>query len=259
MLARSGEPLLRVVSYNIHKGLDRSNRRLTLAAIADGLHRLAPDLVLLQEVVGAHARLERRFGDWPRAPQVEVLATRLGAYFVYAPNAVRAGGDHGNAMLSRYPITHWENFDISVSRLERRGLLHAVVAVPGIVGGLHVACTHLNLLHGERRRQIAAVSARLGALVPRPAPLVLGGDFNDWRLWATHRLQRDAGLREAHVSHTGRHPRTFPGWRPMLALDRIYVRGFAVRDAHVLAGPAWRDLSDHLGVQADLCLRHLAG
>lgn len=47
-------------------------------------------------------------------------------------------------------------------------------------------------------------------------------------------------------------PRTFPAVFPWLRLDRIYQRGFAVRQARVLHGPPWRQLSDHAPVFAEL-------
>ena len=50
----------------------------------------------------------------------------------------------------------------------------------------------------------------------------------------------------------GRHARTYPGWHPLLALDRIYVRGLDILEARVMDGAAWRSLSDHLGLHARL-------
>jgi endonuclease/exonuclease/phosphatase family metal-dependent hydrolase len=47
-------------------------------------------------------------------------------------------------------------------------------------------------------------------------------------------------------------PRTFPSAFPMLRLDRIYQRGFAVRSARVLRGKPWSQLSDHSPILAEL-------
>jgi endonuclease/exonuclease/phosphatase family metal-dependent hydrolase len=49
-----------------------------------------------------------------------------------------------------------------------------------------------------------------------------------------------------------RSARTFPALVPWLRMDRIYLRGFAVRDARVPRGPGWARLSDHSPVIADL-------
>ena len=154
--------------------------------------------------------------------------------------------------MSRYPIVDWENIDISQHPLERRGILHVRIDVPGFTQPLHVCCTHLNLLHRHRRHQVSQLASRIREAVPRDCPLIIGGDFNDWRTWVTAELERQIGVRDAHVHARGRHARTFPAPYPFLALDRIYVRGMEVVDARVLDTPPWRALSDHLGLQATL-------
>ncbi len=253
-MTRAGNENLTVVSYNIHKGLTAGNLRVALGRMRAALHALAPDLVLVQEVVGSHDRFQRRFPDWPASAQFEFLADHMWPHFAYGRNAVYSAGDHGNAILSRYPIARHENIDISVGAYERRGILHAEIDLPGGGAPLHVCCTHLNLLHGHRKRQLATLVARVREAVPPRCPLIIGGDFNDWRTWATGELRRGIGVEEAHVQVHGRHARTFPGWRPLLPLDRLYARGMDILDAQVLDGVAWRSLSDHLGVRARLRL-----
>jgi endonuclease/exonuclease/phosphatase family metal-dependent hydrolase len=39
---------------------------------------------------------------------------------------------------------------------------------------------------------------------------------------------------------------------PLMTLDRIYVRGFQVRNAHVHHGRAWARISDHAALTATL-------
>ena len=243
---------LEVVSYNIHKGLGVGNLRVALNRMRDALREQAADLVLIQEVVGSHEGYARRFPDWPAAAQFEYLADSMWPHYAYGRNAVYSGRHHGNAILSRHPI-HWhENIDISLNPLERRGILHAVIEFPGLDAPLHVCCTHLNLLHGQRKRQLALLVDRVRSAVPDGCPLVIGGDFNDWRTWATGQLGRTIGVQEAYVARHGRHARTYPGWHPLLALDRIYVRGLNVTRATVLDGAPWRSLSDHLALHAEL-------
>jgi endonuclease/exonuclease/phosphatase family metal-dependent hydrolase len=100
---------------------------------------------------------------------------------VYGRNRVHQYGHYGNALLSRFPIVSHENEDVSDHRFERRGLLHTVVKVPGWRRNLHCVCVHLSLHEGGRRRQLEALRARLEDLVERDAPLIIAGDFNDWR------------------------------------------------------------------------------
>ena len=257
-MSEHDDDVLRVVSYNIHKGLSTGNLRVALARMRNALRTLAPDLILVQEVVGSHERFARRFPDWHTGAQFEFLADSIWPHYAYGRNAVHASGDHGNAILSRYPITAFENIDISLNRFEQRGILHAEIDVPSRSEPLHVCCTHLNLLHGHRRQQVAALARRVHDAVPARCPLVIGGDFNDWRTWATRELARTIGVTEAYLHVHGRHALTYPDWHPILPLDRIYVRGLDVMDAQVLDAPVWRTLSDHRGMHVQLSVGGLS-
>ena len=110
---------LRVATYNIHKGFSPFNRRMMVRDLRDQLHTLAADVVFLQEVHGRHDRHAARFEHWPAAPQYEFLADSVWHDFAYGRNAVYDHGDHGNAILSRYPISKWDNIDVSAYFFER--------------------------------------------------------------------------------------------------------------------------------------------
>jgi endonuclease/exonuclease/phosphatase family metal-dependent hydrolase len=242
---------LRVVTLNIHKGLSHFNRRMVIHDLREGLRALAPDLVFLQEVQGLNQRYALRFAGAPSMPQYEYLAGDEWAH-VYGRNAVYDHGHHGNAILSRFPFVSFENEDVSDHRFERRGLLHCVVAVPGWRRNLHCVCVHLSLHERGRNRQLEAISGRLEELASREAPMIVAGDFNDWRHRATSILERRLGMSEASVAQHGRAARTFPSMLPLLQLDRIYVRGFTIAASTVHRGKPWSRLSDHLAVSADL-------
>jgi endonuclease/exonuclease/phosphatase family metal-dependent hydrolase len=113
-------------------------------------------------------------------------------------------------------------------------------------------CVHLSLHEGGRSRQLEAISGRLEELASRDAPIIIAGDFNDWRHRASAILERRLGMTEAAVAHHGRAQATFPSMMPLLRLDRIYVRGFKVNTSTVHKGKPWSRLSDHLAVSADL-------
>ncbi len=165
-------PVLRVVSYNIHKGRSATGGRESLADLRLGLYGLRPDLLFLQEVQGrnqVHGSLDA---------QHESLAAALHMQAAYGCNAVRQATDHGNALLSRYPILYYENQDVSDHRLEQRGLLHGVVRVGDVP--VHCLVVHLGLLAGGRSRQVQALADRIQRLVPAHEPLLIAGDFNDW-------------------------------------------------------------------------------
>jgi len=242
---------LRVATLNIHKGLSHFNRRMVIHELRDGLRTLDPDLVFLQEVQGLNQRHTMRFAGCPPLPQHEFLAGEDWQH-AYGRNAVYDHGHHGNAILSRYPFVSFENHDVSDHRFERRGLLHCVVAIPGWRRNLHCVCVHLSLHERGRSRQLEAISGRLKELASHDLPIIVAGDFNDWRHRATAILERQLGMTEVSVAHAGRAPRTYPSMLPLFRLDRIYVRGFEVTTSRVHGGKPWSMLSDHLAVSAEL-------
>ena len=86
--------------------------------------------------------------------------------------------------------------------------------------------------------------------MPAAAPLVIAGDFNDWRHKANRLLVEELGVVEVFAAVRGRPARTFPSVLPVFRLDRIYARGLAIVDAHVhYAFPSGR-ISDHAALAA---------
>jgi endonuclease/exonuclease/phosphatase family metal-dependent hydrolase len=235
---------LRVATYNIHKGLSFFNRRLVIHEARAHLRALDADVVFLQEVQGQHQRRSRRHLDWPLQPQHEFLADSTWTDFAYGKNAVYDGGHHGNAILSRFPIVRCDNKDISAHRLDQRGLLHCEMSIAGWREPLHCVCVHLGLFARFRTRQLQALRARIERWVPLTAPLIIAGDFNDWRRQALQEFAEPLGLREAFEHLHGRPARSFPSALPLFSLDRIYVRGFDIRQSRVHPGFAWWR-SDH--------------
>lgn len=243
---------LRVASYNIHKGLSFFNRRLVLHELRARLVQVNADIVFLQEVQGHHAHHAGRFHAWPSDPQHEFLAAGLWPGMVYGKNAVYDHGHHGNAVLSRFAILHWENIDISSHVFESRGLLHCELDVPGLGQPLHAICLHLALHESGRRHQMHRLSDRIRRMVPDDAPLIIAGDFNDWRQRAWRYLAAELRLTEVFEAAHGQHARSFPAVLPLFSLDRIYVRGFDIQAAQVMQGLHWRSLSDHALLTAQL-------
>ncbi|HEY3431653.1 MAG TPA: endonuclease/exonuclease/phosphatase family protein [Rhodocyclaceae bacterium] len=233
----------RLTTWNIHKGFSPLNRRLTVHALRDSLRTLAPDLIFLQEVQGLHLDHGKRHGDWPVLPQHEFLAEDHWQA-TYGHNVSYDQGHHGNAILSRYPVLHSHNQDVTHLSFERRGMLHTTVEVPGLPLPLHCVCAHLSLFAGSRRFQLDALVEQLDTLVPKEAPLVIAGDFNDWRNHADTLLARRMGLTEAFSSE-GKPARSFPALLPMMRLDRIYLRGLKVLEREVHRNAPWSRISDH--------------
>ena len=244
---------LSVATYNIHKGFPATPlfaRRPAMHALREQLQALNPDIVFLQEVVGAHAGHAARHSDWPAESQYEYLADRLWQSHAYGKNAVYDAGHHGNALLSRYPITRWDNEDVSTHRFERRGLLHCVLEAPD--GQIHAVCVHLGLLKTHRRRQMQMLCELVRQDMPAQARVVVAGDFNDWRRRAHDVLEQGAGLQEVFVQAHGKAARTFPAHLPLLRLDRIYVANARSHRPLSLPRKPWSHLSDHAPLAAEI-------
>jgi endonuclease/exonuclease/phosphatase family metal-dependent hydrolase len=206
-------------------------------------------------VVGVHERHAGRHRDWPGKPQHEYLAGVAWNEVAYGKNAVYRHGHHGNALLSRYRIVAQENEDISAHPFESRGLLHCVVKLGARQPDLHCLNVHLGLFERGRQWQIRALCERIRATVPKDAPLVIAGDFNDWRHKANRALVDQLGVVEVFEAVKGQPARTFPSVLPMFRLDRIYARGLEVVAARVhCAFPAAR-VSDHAALAATFELK----
>jgi endonuclease/exonuclease/phosphatase family metal-dependent hydrolase len=244
----------KVLTVNAHKGFTFFNRRFILHELRDAVRSVGPDIVFLQEVLGAHAGHSAKHANWPVAPQYEFLADTIWPEFAYGQNAVYPAGDHGNAVLSKFPIVRYENRDVSVAGPEKRGLLHCVVKVPDTEIEIHAICVHLGLKEAHRSRQLDLMCKMIETEIPVDAPLVIAGDFNDWRLRAHLRLRHLVGLNEVFVHANGREAKTFPARFPVLRLDRIYVRNARVYKPLALASRPWSHLSDHAPLAATISL-----
>lgn len=247
------EPSVRtftVLTVNTHKGFTALNRRFILPELREAVRSVAADVVFLQEVHGTHEHHPKTYSNWPSMPQYEFLADSLWPQFAYGRNAVYPEGDHGNALLSKFQIIRHDNLDVSISGHENRGLLHCVLRLPGDGTELHAICVHLGLRESHRHAQLKLLGQRLAEL-PEDAPVIIAGDFNDWRQRADQLLV-PYGLREVFAEHYGKPARSFPARLPALRLDRIYVRNLKACQPKVLANRPWSHLSDHVPLSVEI-------
>lgn len=241
---------LKVLTYNIHKGFN-ANRQFMLPAMQEAIASVDADIVFLQEVRGEHLRQQLRIKAWPEQSQTEYLANKIWPYHVYGKNAIYPHGHHGNALLSKLPLLAWENINLTNQLNASRSMLHAVLQLPSSSLPLHIICIHLGLFKRERAYQLQALSERIEALVPHHEPLVIAGDFNDWRIAAKDYLETYLDVKEVFQSMLGDYARTFPVWRPVLRVDRIYYRALNPTYCSVLAKKPWLNLSDHCALYAE--------
>ena len=247
---------LTIATYNIHKGLSQFNRRVVLHQLRDRLRELDADIVFLQEVQGRHARNAERFHDYPEEAQHEFIAQEIWPHAAYGQASVYESGHHGNAILSRFPILRARNKDVSAHRFESRGLLHCEIELPDRQT-IHCLCAHFGLFARGRRAQTGALIEYVRQEIPSDAPLIIAGDFNDWRNQIHHTLSYELDMHDVFHLHSGKPARSFPAALPMLRLDRIYIRGFIVLQSEVHVGGVWQRLSDHAALSTRLMRRDL--
>lgn len=236
---------LHICSYNIHKGFGAGNRRFLLEDMRTAIRSADADICFLQEVVGhrlgyRHANTESQF---------EFLADSIWTHYAYGKNAIVDDGHHGNAILSKYPFAHWENRDISRWRFSSRGLLLGRLEI-----GVNLICAHLGLLASERRYQVAQLEKLITERCDPDEPIIVAGDFNDWRMQADKVLRGKLGFAEVIAQQSGRPARSFPAILPVLRMDRIYYRGLQLEEARLMRGGVWSRLSDHAALTASFRL-----
>jgi endonuclease/exonuclease/phosphatase family metal-dependent hydrolase len=240
-----GGQKLRVVTWNIHKGIGGVDRLYRPNRVVKVLRRCAADIVFLQEVDEGVPRssMDR---------QVDLLGDALGYPFrAYFPNVRLKRGHYGNALLSRFPIDHQENIDLTRPLRKRRGALHArrTGQLAGAARRLWLYNVHLGLAESERRKQLRfLIDWHEGHRVPHDTLVVLGGDFNDVFGRLDRVVMNGHGFRGTPVRRA-----TFPAARPLRPLDTFFVKGpvHILRCRRAATGVA-REASDHLAVCAVL-------
>lgn len=237
-----------VMSMNVHKGLSPLHRYSTIYQLRQKMRSHHPDILFLQELQQEHRGRVRRFGQWPMSEITDFLSEDFWRDWHYGKNVEYPDGHHGNAILSKRPLFKGSNYDISAYRFERRGLLHGMIQIDALGQHIHCFCVHLALFERGRERQVGEIIRYIEELT-HGAPTIVAGDFNDWRNRVGLRM-RNAGFNEVFEVLTGSPAKTFPSVKPILPMDRIYVRGLKIHSVEILH--EWLKLSDHLGIAAEL-------
>jgi endonuclease/exonuclease/phosphatase family metal-dependent hydrolase len=236
---------MRLVSYNIHKGVGGSDRRYKLSRITDVLRHVQADLVCLQEVDWNVKR--SHFDDQPA-----ILADRLQANAsLYQLNVPHRDGGYGNLLLSRWPFRVQNNVCLRHGRRKPRGAQLVVVETPQ--GPLHLVNWHLGLAEQERRWQAGHLLDHALFREADGLPTLIAGDFNDWRnTLGKHRFTRH---RFEQVTAPVRRFRSFPAFFAVASLDKVYRRGpVRIDHAHIVRDRLARRASDHLPLVVDFSL-----
>jgi endonuclease/exonuclease/phosphatase family metal-dependent hydrolase len=237
---------MRLLSYNIHKGVGGRDRRYEIDRIISVIAEERPDLICLQEV-DRHVR-RSHYHDQPA-----LLARSLGAAaHLYQLNVPRGDGGYGNLILSRWPFHIHHQISLRLRRRKPRGAQMVVVDTPE--GHLHLVNCHLGLRERERRWQVQHLLGHDLFQQAAHLPTVVVGDCNDWRntlgkhAFSHHRFHQ--------VTAPARRFRSFPAFLSLMALDKMFYRGpLHVRHAGVVRTRLARQASDHLPLVIDF---HLA-
>lgn len=233
---------MRLLTYNIHKGVGGHDRRYRLDRIIDVIDRERPDLICLQEVT--HGARRSRYHD-----QARLLAD----HFQFPGTAFQMNvhwkvGGYGNLLLSRWPFRHRHHVSLRRQQKKPRGAQIVVVDTP--FGPIHMVNWHLGLAERERQWQVAHLLGHRHFAEGGGLPTIIAGDSNDWRNTLAGGPLAQLPLRQ--ISTPPSKFRTFPAWLPMGSLDKVFCcERVRVSSAHVVRTQAARWASDHLPLTVD--------
>jgi endonuclease/exonuclease/phosphatase family metal-dependent hydrolase len=255
---------LLVMAYNLERGVHLDDQVAAIQAMDP-----RPDVILASELDRGCGRSDGRHVardlaealemDWAFAVEFVELRTVDGD-----PPDYVAECEHGNAILSRYPLGNvralrhatqapWYFDPGTPGDQPRLGGRVAVLAdVDAGNGIVHLASLHLESAVGDAERtaqaaEIAAATARL------PHPVLVGGDLNAGLYFLdvqqggtvdpTVAALTTAGFVDAHQGLPYEARVTAPGYA--FVLDLILGRGLGFRDPTVGSATPWDTLSDH--------------
>jgi endonuclease/exonuclease/phosphatase family metal-dependent hydrolase len=236
---------MRLLTYNIHKGIGGRDRRYRLERICHVIEHENPDLILLQEVTKRAARCGH--DDQP-----SLFCDRFKfSESMFQENVHYRIGGYGNLLLSRWPIVEKHQISLRLRKKKPRGAQIAVVDTPE--GKVKVVNLHLGLAEAERAWQIHHLLHHAAFRHTPELPELIVGDFNDWRNRLTHGDFAEAGF--AQITTPPSKFRSFPAWFAIGSLDKAFCRqGIGITEARIVTGAHARVASDHLPLVIDFHL-----
>ncbi|MGE9296396.1 MAG: endonuclease/exonuclease/phosphatase family protein [Puniceicoccales bacterium] len=245
---------LRLVTFNIAHGRGLSlyqkfsspvRIRKNLKAIGQLLQHVNADIVALQEVD------EDSHWNWNINLLDEIRETCGLDYAEIGVNNRRTGPKplaYGNAILSRYPLHHWDNQAFGEATLGEKGFLYAEIDFHGHL----LPIVNLHLDFRSRRRRLEQVERILDYIVEKahpggngvPLSPIICGDFNS----RSQPKQDAVNHLFGHILEHREYRRfpdsgfTFPAHFPRKAIDFIFLpEPYMMTRCEILPGY----LSDH--------------
>lgn len=236
---------MRLLIYNIHKGIGGRDRRYRIERVVDVIERENPDLLCLQEVTRGAVRCRR--DDQP-----QMMARYFNAHAAFQQNVHYREGGYGNLVLSRWPLMAKHHISLRLNRKKPRGAQLLVVDTPE--GPLHLVNYHLGLAETERQWQVTRLLEHHLFRREADRPTMIAGDSNDWRNALINSVYAPHGFQQ--VTSPPSRFRSFPAYMPVGSLDKAFYRGrIFVRGATVVRSMLAKEASDHLPVVIDFHLR----
>lgn len=238
--------MMRLLSYNIHKGIGGGDRRYNLERIIDVLHASQADIFCLQEVTIDLPRTSRH-------DQADLLAERFRPmHATFQQNVHWRVGGYGNLVLSRWPLREHHRVSLRFGTKKPRGAQLVVIETPS--GPLRVTNWHLGLSERERHWQVDRLLSHPTFRSTAEHPTLMCGDCNDWRNTLGRTLLHPQGLTQA-TAPAGRF-RSFPAVLPVMSLDKVFhCDSIAIQSAHLVKTRQTRQASDHLPVLVEFTMR----
>lgn len=233
---------MRVLSYNIHKGIGGRDRLYRLERIIEVIEEENPDLICLQEVDTNVRR--SKYHDQPKL---------LADYFkleesMYQLNVNLKTGGYGNLILSRWPIETRHQISLRLNKRKPRGAQAAVIQSPE--GPFQLVNWHLGLLEKERRWQVDYFLKHYACQECCELPAMIIGDFNDWRNTLANSVFASGDF--SQVTTPISRFRSFPAYMAVGSLDKAFIRGDVhVRHARIVRTRLSKVASDHLPLVID--------
>jgi endonuclease/exonuclease/phosphatase family metal-dependent hydrolase len=233
---------MRLLSYNIHKGIGGRDRRYRIERITEVIHHERPDFICLQEVTRNVRR--SRHDDQP----ARLAKTFSAAGILYQLNVHIKAGGYGNLLLCRWPFHESHQVSLRLGRRKPRGAQIVVVQTPQ--GAFRLVNWHLGLAERERHWQVWHFLEHPLVRAAAHLPTLITGDFNDWRNTLAHGPFAHHGFVQVTVPHA--RFRSFPAYFAVASLDKAFASpGVAIHHARVVRTPLARRASDHLPLVID--------
>ncbi|MFD2554173.1 endonuclease/exonuclease/phosphatase family protein [Sphingobacterium tabacisoli] len=232
---------LTLMTYNIRHGAPYNSDVINLNNIAAVIKQSKADIIALQEV---DVNTKRSSNAADQIDQAKKLAELLGMEYYFSKSIDYKGGEYGNAILSKYPLTNKRRFDLpAIAGGEQRSIALATVTLPDgktfEFGATHFDLNTIRVAQAQFLNELSADTKK---------PLFIGGDFN-----ATPESEEMLKLKEGFsFSCMGTCQFTIPVVNPTKAIDFIVYNPLAKQTYSLLSGVAMTGqyASDHLPVVA---------